>query len=69
LVEVNKEANAKGCIEPFDPERGLIAASLSDYKTNNNSGRSDGKGKREDSDTGSYRRVVLYDLKVKRYII
>jgi hypothetical protein len=69
LVEVDKEANAKDYIELSNLERGPIAASLGDYKTNNNSGKSDDKGKREDGDAGSYRRVVLCDLKVKRYIV
>jgi hypothetical protein len=69
LVKVDKKANTKGYIELSDLERGPIAASLNDYKTNNNSGKSDDKGKREDSDTRSYRRVVLYNLKIKRYII
>jgi len=50
-------------------KRGLIIASLSDYKTNDNSGKSDGKGKREYSNAGSYKRVVLCNLEVKRHIV
>jgi len=50
-------------------KRGLIIASLSDYKTNDNSGKSDSKGKREDSNAGSYKQVVLCNLEVKRHII
>ena len=69
LVEVDEEANAKGCVEPSDPERRPIAASLGDYKTNDDSGRSDGEGKREDGDAGSYGRVVRCDLEVKRHIV
>ena len=45
-----------------------IAAGLSDYKTNDDSSRSDGEGEREDSDARSYGRVVLYDLEVKRHV-
>ena len=69
MVEVDEEANAKGYIELSDLERGPVAASLNNYKTNDDSGRSDGEGKREDSDAGSYKRVVLYDLEVKRHIV
>jgi hypothetical protein len=67
LVEV--EANAKGYMEPSDLERGLVTASLSDYKTNDDSGRSDGKGKREDGNAGSYRQVILCNLEVKRHVV
>ena len=69
LVEVDEEAHAEGSVEPSDPERGPVAAGLGDYKTNDDSGRSDGEGEGEDGDARSYGRVVLCDLEVKRHVV
>jgi hypothetical protein len=42
---------------------------LSDYKTNYNNSRYNGKGKGKDSDNRGNKWVVFYDLKIKGYII
>ena len=63
------EAYTKGYKELSSLEGGLIAASLSNYKTNDYSGESDSKCEREDSNTRSNRRVVFRDLEIERYII
>jgi hypothetical protein len=68
-VEVNEEAHAKGCEELSSLEGGSVAASLSDYKTNDDSGGSDGESEREDGNAGSDRRVVFRDLEIERHVV
>jgi hypothetical protein len=68
-VEVDEEAYIKGYEELSGLEWGSVAASLSDYKTNDDSYKSNGEGEREDGDTGSDGRVVFRDLKIERHII
>ncbi len=68
-MEVDKEAHADGCEELSGPERRPVAASLGDCNTNDDSGRSDGEGEREDGDARSDRRVVFCDLEIERHVV
>ena len=68
-VEKVEQADTKCCQRPSKPDSPTVTPDLGDSDTRDHGDWSDGKGLREEANTGYDRRFSLHSLVVKRQVI